>query len=1097
MKTISLAAALLAAARVCAMLTPQAVSTRFPTGDVVIASQVVTAPADGTADAVPALQAAVDEAAAAGGAVLFLPAGRYRLASPLHLREGVTLRGDYSVEHLAQSTLLLPTAGRGSEAGPPAISADRGTGLVDLGIWYPEQSLAAPTPYPWCVEVDPKNLGDNMTLLNVTLVNPWLGVKVGPQWNELHTLRNVRGTPLRTGVFVDNTTDIGRLTDVAWSPEVWAASGLPGAPDRADLAAYLRTHATGCEMARSDWEYIYDVTVTSYQTGMVFHAGTGGPGNAVMFGCHLTDCGVALRLEGLNPVGLAVTGCTLAGAPGLLTTAGFTTVAQFNTCTVAGVDLVGRGVTTFQGCTFEAPVNVRAGAVTAIDCAWSQPGEALTLGPEVRRARVVSCRFNGAPGITDHSAGDVEIAHTPLAFDHPDVSPHLPSPDPRPKTAKVFDVTASGASSPAADNTAAFQAALDAAGAAGGGTVYVPAGKYRLAGSLKVPSGVELRGIFDVPHHTNSAGSVLMPLGRRGDGDSAVIELAAGSGLRGLTFWWPEQTLEAPAAYPWAARSMGPGCWAVDITLGNCWHGLDFASHDSTGHVVRYLSGGVLAAALAVSKCDGPGWVEDTLFNPHYCFRLPAGLPHPPYPAGVDGKVIAFQRSHLVGLSFGRCADEHIRGTFLYAGYDGMAFVDDGGGPNARVIMHGSDTVARSTYVAAAGPRGIEGHLFQLTPIAARAVGAFVTADSFSGRAAFYNSQVWGGNTTAQIDGHGQVVLQSLNTLTGPVNVTGGRCQLVDAVFERDFRPAVRIGPDCQGAWLLSNLAPGPLQVDNAAGERLWQRAASASPPRAAAGAALNLPAERFNCRTTWGPGQPAAAPDTVAEPGGGRKTVSGFVCRPVAGAGREGRAALRLAGVADDPAYSYVYGRALDGPWGVRSDTTLSYWLKPENALGQFTCLDIVFADGSTLRDSPAVTNSGAPARAAGGACPIGQWTRVEINLGQFHAGKVIACVMAAYDSRNGGGPFGALFADLELSSDAAAAPGAVTPRVADGRLSFDLPAGAVVRFTTDGGNPTLASPRYDGPLALGAGLGEVRWSRQIGERLAAAVSAMLVDGK
>ena len=52
------------------------------------------------------------------------------------------------------------------------------------------------------------------------------------------------------------------------------------------------------------------------------------------------------------------------------------------------------------------------------------------------------------------------------------------------------------------DNTAAFQAALDAAETNGGGTVYVPAGMFRLNGHITVPTGVELRGIWDVPHHT-------------------------------------------------------------------------------------------------------------------------------------------------------------------------------------------------------------------------------------------------------------------------------------------------------------------------------------------------------------------------------------------------------------------------------------------------------------------------------------------------------------------------------------------------------------------------------------------------------------------
>ncbi|HAZ64625.1 MAG TPA: hypothetical protein DCZ72_13585, partial [Armatimonadetes bacterium] len=64
---------------------PRVVDTVWPTADVVIASVVVQPPIDPNADAAPLIQAAIDEAADGGGAVVFLPVGAYRLASPLVL----------------------------------------------------------------------------------------------------------------------------------------------------------------------------------------------------------------------------------------------------------------------------------------------------------------------------------------------------------------------------------------------------------------------------------------------------------------------------------------------------------------------------------------------------------------------------------------------------------------------------------------------------------------------------------------------------------------------------------------------------------------------------------------------------------------------------------------------------------------------------------------------------------------------------------------------------------------------------------------------------------------------------------------------------
>ena len=47
---------------------------------------------------------------------------------------------------------------------------------------------------------------------------------------------------------------------------------------------------------------------------------------------------------------------------------------------------------------------------------------------------------------------------------------------------------------PTRDVSAELQSALDAVKAAGGGTLYLPAGRYLVDQPIKVPAGVELRG---------------------------------------------------------------------------------------------------------------------------------------------------------------------------------------------------------------------------------------------------------------------------------------------------------------------------------------------------------------------------------------------------------------------------------------------------------------------------------------------------------------------------------------------------------------------------------------------------------------------------
>jgi hypothetical protein len=49
------------------------------------------------------------------------------------------------------------------------------------------------------------------------------------------------------------------------------------------------------------------------------------------------------------------------------------------------------------------------------------------------------------------------------------------------------------------DNTEPFQQALDAMSTAGGGTVFVPRGRYVIKGTLRIPVSVTLRGEWAAP----------------------------------------------------------------------------------------------------------------------------------------------------------------------------------------------------------------------------------------------------------------------------------------------------------------------------------------------------------------------------------------------------------------------------------------------------------------------------------------------------------------------------------------------------------------------------------------------------------------------
>ena len=168
------------------------------------------------------------------------------------------------------------------------------------------------------------------------------------------------------------------------------------------------------------------------------------------------------------------------------------------------------------------------------------------------------------------------------------------------------------------DDTASFQAALDAA-AAKGGIAFAPAGTYLIAGSLSVPQGVMLRGVWDAPHHADiGKGTILYATGNKGTEDGPpLILLHQSSGVRGLTIFYPEQDGQSIQPYPWCIQGMGMHGSVINVTLVNPYKGIDFGTHPNELHFISGVFGQPLKIGIFVDKCTDIGRIENVHFNPH------------------------------------------------------------------------------------------------------------------------------------------------------------------------------------------------------------------------------------------------------------------------------------------------------------------------------------------------------------------------------------------------------------------------------------------------------------------------------------------------
>lgn len=753
---------------------------------------------DGTADDTAAFQRGLDRTRAIGGGSLYVPAGRYVIRGRLTVPTSVTLRGIWrnpaANGGAAAGSILMLYNGRGEADGKPAIGLEKCSGIRELTLWYPAQKADAIAPYPFAVE---QLGGNNATVENVTFVNAYRGIKIGPGANELHFVRNVYGTPLKVGIRYDSTTDIGRLHRIHFSPDYWSRCGLPGAPSaKGPHADWLMKNGTGLHMGRSDWEYGSFVRVDRYHTGMNISRGQRGAPNAQFYGFQFVGCATGIRIADSNPYGLVFTRCRFAcvdRAVHLEPT--FRHILMLNTCTLSGGELVrheGSGALSLQSCTLAAgTIDVRRGSMTAADCTGNPQ---FRLGEKFQAGALVGNRFESAPRITGPGAKKAKIDTAAVTFHRLPPYPDLTPPSPQPGRKKLYVVAATGNT----DATTAIQDALNRARREGGGTVFLPGGDYVIRGNLTIPAGVELKGVYDVPHHTIGGGSVLQVYTGRGKATGpAAITMQSGSGMTGVSFYYPEQRADAVADYPFLISGTGSGIYIVNVNCANACRFVDLATRRCDNHYIDYLSGAPLKVGVQVGAGSRDGIIENLQFNPHYWNRTPRSSF---YKNRVTGGIAAgtgkalweYQKNNLDALVFGHCVNQVQRQNFVYGSLYGIHFVKEktGVARGGFILGHGTDGSKISAYFEATGEGGLHLVNTELVCMAAKNKEYIVCAKDVGGEVVLHNTMLWGRPDRSGTVAGGRLVLQQA-TFTrhgGGFRVRGGALSLINCHYLRKCR---------------------------------------------------------------------------------------------------------------------------------------------------------------------------------------------------------------------------------------------------------------------------------------------------------------------
>lgn len=713
-----------------------------------------------------------------GGGTVYVPAGRYKISGALSIPRGVILRGDWQKPDknstLPNGTILMAYEGRnGNERSTPFIEMCIETGLMDMTIWYPEQSPDNIVPYSPTIRYGYNNYFGNeyCNTQNVTLVNSYIGILFNyDNGGAAPVVKNLYGTTLKKGVEIDKIADVGRIDGVNLSPDYWINSGLSNAPSNTDsFRSYMKQNAIGIVMRRNDWSYTCNITVDGYMSGYNTEVSVGSSEtpNGHHYNFNFTDCTTGITINATNGVGILFDDITIKNCEnGVLITEGTGDVVEFFDTTIDASRYAlrtalesGTKVLFNQSTVERGQVAINGGTLIANGSAFNNLKPQIYFGL-TGRGIITGSTFKEGRQITNNSIYETSISDTAVYTDTVEEFPEDVYETKLPSRRVLYNAAAApyNAGTGAYDNTAAIQNALNQASADGGGIVFLPSGKYKVRGHLTIPSNVELRGALDIQTVPHGSGTILEAYENRGNENGAsFIQIKENAGIRAIVIDYPEQVFDGsgtwmPAAYPYTIQGQGDNIYIINTNVRASYKGLDLYTYNCDKHYVDFMGGHVFNEGVRVGNNCRDGKLLNMMFNVivYACGNESKYGSFTNMPNGVsNARLYSYGLDYLDFMILGDCTNEVLYNDFHYGSRHGLVLQNDGnGGPqNLKSMGLGIDGSARSVYVKA-GTTG-EADLFNTQVVAivgsdAADTSYFQIENGASADVNMFNSDYWG-----------------------------------------------------------------------------------------------------------------------------------------------------------------------------------------------------------------------------------------------------------------------------------------------------------------------------------------------------------------
>jgi len=337
-----------------------------------------------------------------------------------------------------------------------------------------------------------------------------------------------------------------------------------------------------------------------------------------------------------------------------------------------------------------------------------------------------------------------------------------------------------------------IQELLNKLGNAGGGTLYLSAGKYKIDGLLVIPKGVVLRGDWKQPRKDAPLeGAILMAYSGRGSEDEskAFITMEPSTGLYNIAIWYPEQAPDNITPYPPAIRYGREGVWGNEycnvrnVTLVNSYSGVVISRKNGGGCPnIFNLYGTPLSRGIEIDNIADVGRIDWVDFSPDYWSA--SGLPGAPVKGGIHSSYI---RNNATGIVMRRndwsytC---HLTAEGYHTGfYAGKSMVDNST-PNGHNYHFDISDCMEAIHIDAVSNAGI---MFANVKITDCDQG-IVVGEGAGSTAQFYGCDISAKKEAINISGKSSLKLmtQQCKIHSGKINIQGGVFASVDGDFDNN-----------------------------------------------------------------------------------------------------------------------------------------------------------------------------------------------------------------------------------------------------------------------------------------------------------------------